>query len=153
MCSEATKIVTAGTCDRLGDKIHMCREVFSGTSTDRYCHHSAGLDDITVIPIYTYIYLFTHTMCVVYTAVHEIHKETTSCYWFKALNNTERTMSRESLSLKENQVVERDCHKETTQWFKVMNNTERTMSRDRLSLRENRETMSRERLSLKGNQT
>ena len=92
-------------------------------------------------------------MCVVYTAVHEIHKETTSCYWFKALNNTERTMSRESLSLKENQVVERDCHKETTQWFKVMNNTERTMSRDRLSLRENRETMSRERLSLKGNQT
>ena len=46
------------------------------------------------------MYMFTHTICVVYIAIHDIHKEPT--LRFKALNNTERTMSRERLSLKEN---------------------------------------------------
>ena len=32
--------------------------------------------------------MFTHTICVVHTAIHEIHKETT--HWFKSLNNTNR---------------------------------------------------------------
>ena len=44
--------------------------------------------------------MFTHTICVVYIAIHDIHKEPT--LRLKALNNTDRTMSRERLTLKEN---------------------------------------------------
>ena len=49
--------MTAGTCDRLGDKIHLCRLMYAGKKTYKYCLKSAGIDVLTVIPMYTYIWV------------------------------------------------------------------------------------------------